>query len=118
MSGVTDEKSAAVIVIGNEPGAGRRPFKLRYRKPRSQRRTKPRTMNQPDQPSAAMGPTGPARPGYGSVVEKESSCEDHLFEQVLSSENLSAAWRQVRANKGAAGVDGVEVSDFGFLVGC
>ena len=46
------------------------------------------------------------------MVEKESSCEDHLFEQVLSSENLSAAWRQVRANKGAAGVDGVEVSDF------
>ena len=35
-----------------------------------------------------------------------------MFEQVLSSENLSAAWRQVRANKGAAGVDGVEVSDF------
>ena len=59
-----------------------------------------------------MGPTGPARPGYGSLVEKESSCEDHLFDHVLSSENLSAAWQQVRANKGAAGVDGVEVADF------
>lgn len=69
-------------------------------------------MNQPDQPSAAMGPTGPVRPGYGSLVEKESSCEDLLFEQVLSNENLSAAWQQVRANKGAAGVDGVEVTDF------
>lgn len=35
-----------------------------------------------------------------------------MFDKVLSSENLSAAWKQVRANKGAAGVDGVEVSDF------
>ena len=69
-------------------------------------------MNQPDQPPTTTKPTGEVRHGYGSLVEKESSCEDHLFDHVLSSENLSAAWRQVRANKGAAGVDGVEVSDF------
>ena len=69
-------------------------------------------MNQPDQPSTITKPTGGVRQGNGSVVEKESSCEVPLFDQVLSSENLSAAWKQVRSNKGAAGVDGVEVSDF------
>ena len=69
-------------------------------------------MNQPEQPSTTPKPIGGVRHGYGTLVEKESSCGDHLFDKVLSSENLSAAWKQVRANKGAAGVDGVEVSDF------
>lgn len=68
-------------------------------------------MNRPEQPSETMDPTGSARQGYGTLVEKESSCED-LFDKVLSTENLSAAWKQVRANKGAAGVDGIEVGDF------
>ena len=112
MPEVTDEKSAAVIVLGNEPGAVRRPFKLRNRKPRSQGRTKPRMMSPPHQPSTTTKPMGGVRHGYGSEAEKESSYEDPLFDQVLSSENLNVAWKQVRANKGAAGVDGVEVSAF------
>jgi RNA-directed DNA polymerase len=35
-----------------------------------------------------------------------------LFERVLQGDNLSAAWKRVRANKGAAGVDGMSVDDF------
>jgi len=35
-----------------------------------------------------------------------------LLEQVLSSENLQAAWKRVRANKGAAGVDGMTIDEF------
>ena len=36
-----------------------------------------------------------------------------LFEQMLSSKNLSRAWAQVKANKGSAGVDGMKIEDFG-----
>lgn len=35
-----------------------------------------------------------------------------LFDKVLTSANLKRAWQQVRANKGAAGVDGVAIDDF------
>jgi len=35
-----------------------------------------------------------------------------LFEQVLSSENLRDAWKRVKQNKGAAGVDGLTIEDY------
>jgi len=35
-----------------------------------------------------------------------------LLEQVLASENLQAAWKRVRANKGAAGIDGMTIDEF------
>ncbi len=35
-----------------------------------------------------------------------------LIEQMLHPANLQQAWRQVRANKGAAGVDGMVIDDF------
>ncbi len=34
------------------------------------------------------------------------------MEQVLSSDNMHRAWKQVRANKGAAGVDGMSIMEF------
>ena len=36
-----------------------------------------------------------------------------LMEQILSSDNLNAAYRQVVRNKGAAGVDGMTVEELG-----
>jgi RNA-directed DNA polymerase len=35
-----------------------------------------------------------------------------LFERVLHRDNISAAWKRVRANKGAAGVDGMTIDEF------
>lgn len=35
-----------------------------------------------------------------------------LQEQILDRENLKQAWARVRANKGAAGIDGMSVAEF------
>ena len=67
--------------------------------------------NQPDLPSMAVEPTGFGRHGYRGLAEKESSCEVTLSD-VLSSQNMEKAWKQVKANKGAAGVDGMKVGGF------
>jgi RNA-directed DNA polymerase len=37
---------------------------------------------------------------------------DHLLQQVLESTNIQAAWKQVRRNKGAAGIDGITILQF------
>ncbi len=37
---------------------------------------------------------------------------DDLFEHVLRWDNLHAAWKRVRANKGAAGIDGMTIDEF------
>lgn len=37
---------------------------------------------------------------------------DNLLETILSQDNLNLAWKRVRANKGAAGIDGITVNDF------
>jgi RNA-directed DNA polymerase len=37
---------------------------------------------------------------------------DHLLEQILSRENMLKAWKRVKANKGAPGIDNMSVEDF------
>ena len=48
---------------------------------------------------------------YRRATEEQFS-NDQLLERILSTENVREAWRQVRANKGAPGIDGVTVEDF------
>ena len=38
--------------------------------------------------------------------------EHHLLEQIVTRDNLVRAWKRVKANKGAAGVDAITVQDF------
>jgi len=37
---------------------------------------------------------------------------DDLIESVLKAENVRRAWKQVKANKGSAGIDGMRIEDF------
>lgn len=49
--------------------------------------------------------------GYRRLVEEQFS-NDQLPERILSIKNVQLAWKQVRADKGAPGIDGVTVDDF------
>src|SRR5512137_1871805 len=45
------------------------------------------------------------------VVDR-STPEQHLLERILAHENMELAWKRVRANKGAPGIDGITIDDF------
>lgn len=69
----------------------------------------------------------PARPGQGSedgirtsrceesqpltAVDQTRALTDHLMEEVTSRDNLNRAYQRVKANQGAAGVDGLTVGE-------
>ena len=42
---------------------------------------------------------------------------DRLMERILKRENIIMAWKRVRANKGAAGVDGMTTGQLGKYLG-
>ena len=42
----------------------------------------------------------------------QPSFSENLFERTLHRENIQAAWKRVRANKGAAGIDGMTIEEF------
>ena len=43
---------------------------------------------------------------------KHGEAQVNLLEQILSRENMLAAWKRVKANKGAAGMDGMSIDAF------
>lgn len=51
------------------------------------------------------------KPATGGVMQ-QPTLNDNLLERVLSSENLHAAWKQVKGNQGAPGVDGITIEDY------
>lgn len=48
-------------------------------------------------------------PGTGSAKSKAGT--GGLLEEALTRQNLQAAWKRVKANKGAAGVDGLDIEE-------
>tara|TARA_R110002096_G_scaffold54517_22_gene140695 strand:+ start:11064 stop:12446 length:1383 start_codon:yes stop_codon:yes gene_type:complete len=67
-------------------------------------------MNRPETAKPTTKPTGEVRP-IAAQAEKASSCDD-LLEKILARDNLLEAWKRVKANRGAAGVDGMEIAEF------
>ncbi len=67
-------------------------------------------MDRPEPMKPTTKPQGEVRPIIAQA-EKESSCED-LLEKILERENLNAAWKRVKQNGGAAGIDGMEIAAF------
>jgi len=57
-----------------------------------------------------------ARTPTGDDVTQRSDSKpafsDKLFERVLQRDNILKAWQRVRANKGAAGIDGMTIDEF------
>lgn len=66
--------------------------------------------NQTEHPVLLLSPNG-FEADNRILLEKESS-RRRTLNDVLRPENMRLAWKQVRANKGAAGIDGMKVEDF------
>jgi RNA-directed DNA polymerase len=47
------------------------------------------------------------------ALNKNKSLTDHLMEEICKASNLNRAYKRVKANKGAAGVDGMTVEELG-----
>jgi len=56
-----------------------------------------------------MNPTGGAEARCGDT---QPALHVGLMEQVVAAENMRRAWRQVKANKGAPGIDGMRIEEF------
>ncbi len=59
-----------------------------------------------------MKPTGGVGGQRTPAAEKDCGQEDERWQRIWSPENLNAAWQRVRANGGAAGVDGMSIAAF------
>ncbi|MEE8291555.1 MAG: hypothetical protein V3R80_08755, partial [Candidatus Tectomicrobia bacterium] len=50
--------------------------------------------------------------GPEDAAGKHGRAQANLLEQILSRENMRVAWQRVKANKGAAGMDGLSIDAF------
>jgi RNA-directed DNA polymerase len=76
---------------------------------------KGRTSQEPTDPVEGERPVKASRPGHASTRHggKHGEVqEDPWMKRVLDPENLAAAWKRVKANGGAPGIDAMSVGDF------
>lgn len=62
---------------------------------------------------------GNSATGAASAASEESHCTGQgkgLIEQMIERGNLNAAWKRVRSNKGAEGVDGLDIEGTASLI--
>ena len=111
--GEISEESAEVVVVSNKPGMGfpsaktTRPEALMDMKDRTDQE-----LSDParDRDGAQAGrPASPESPRGGKHEEVQS---ESLMERILAPENLATAWRRVKANAGAPGIDEMSVAMF------
>jgi RNA-directed DNA polymerase len=57
-------------------------------------------------------PTTPTGDDYQQRNDRQPSFNSDLFTQLLQPKNLQQAWLQVKANKGAAGIDDMTIDAF------
>ncbi|MEN8133695.1 MAG: hypothetical protein ABFS45_26765 [Pseudomonadota bacterium] len=57
----------------------------------------------------------PVNPTGGDSLRRgpmQPALHDDLMERVLDRENVRRAWKRVKANRGAPGLDGMAIEDF------
>ncbi len=87
---------------GNKPGKNPgEPYPAEG--PNDERKRSPMSLSDISNPTGGMP---------GQRVVDQLPFEQHLLERIFSSENLQSAWKRVRSNKGAPGVDGTTIETF------
>ena len=75
-------------------------------------RTKGRTLGRKKARASSVTTMNP----IGGVEDRRGvgnpDSDENLLEQILSRPNMSMAWKRVKANKGAPGIDKMTVNDF------
>lgn len=64
------------------------------------------------QAGLALSDTDPCRELGDVCAGEHGTAESELLESILDRANLNAAWRRVRSNGGASGIDGMSIEDF------
>ncbi len=62
-----------------------------------------------DHSNSTLNPTGGAGDRRGAT---QPALDEDLMEAVLSPANMKQAWRRVKSNRGAPGIDGMRIEDF------